>query len=121
MIKELIVVGIGGAIGSILRFLTSKISVHFYNGIFPLPTFIVNLLGCFLIGILIAYFSQHPANQQLRLLMITGFCGGFTTFSTFSSENLVLFQNGNIGVGALYLGLSVLGGVLAVWLGMRVV
>jgi CrcB protein len=116
MIKSLTLVGIGGAIGSILRYVSSLIINKYFSGSFPLATFIVNMTGCLLIGFLIGYFYKHP-QDHLKLLLITGLCGGFTTFSTFSAENLTLFQNGLTINALLYILLSVVIGVSLVWLG----
>jgi CrcB protein len=112
MIKSLTLVGIGGAIGSILRYVSSLIINKYFSGSFPLATFIVNMTGCLLIG----FFYKHP-QDHLKLLLITGLCGGFTTFSTFSAENLTLFQNGLTINALLYILLSVVIGVSLVWLG----
>ncbi len=119
MIKQIIIVAIGGAAGSILRYLATIFSVKFYSNNFPLATFIVNILGCLLIGIFIGLFERTGNfNENLRLLLITGFCGGFTTFSAFSSENMSLMQNGNTFLAITYIGLSVIIGLLAVWFGL---
>lgn len=119
MLKQLILVGLGGGIGSMLRFLTSVITAKYYSNAFPLATFIVNVAGCFLIGLLIGLFSQNiQSNLHLKLLFITGFCGGYTTFSAFAAENITLIQNNSYLVAILYIGLSVLVGLLAVWVGV---
>ena len=81
-------------------------------------TFVVNLIGCFLIGVLTSYFIK--VDNYLKFLLITGFCGGFTTFSTFSAENYSLWQNGNYSILMIYILLSVVIGLLAVYLGLQV-
>jgi CrcB protein len=122
MIKTLLLVGIGGGLGSVLRYLTAYIVGKFYDNPFPLATFSVNILGCLLIGILIGVFGkQLSPNDDLKYLFITGFCGGYTTFSTFSAENIQLIQSGNYVIPALYIASSVLFGILAVFLGMVMV
>jgi CrcB protein len=117
MLKQLILVGVGGAAGSMLRFLTSVITARFYNGAFPVATLVINIIGCFLIGIIMAKFAGGE-NNQLRLLLVTGFCGGYTTFSAFSYENVSLFTTGNTLLAITYIAASVFGGILAVWLGI---
>ena len=86
---------------------------------FPIGTFVVNIIGCFLIGVLTSYFIK--VDNSLKFLFITGFCGGFTTFSTFSAENLSLWQSGNYSILLIYIALSVLVGLLAVYLGLQLV
>ena len=120
--KGIIFVGIGGAIGSVIRYILGSVGAHYFKGTFPLATFITNFLGCIIIGLLIGYFGKNTElNPQLKLLLITGFCGGFTTFSTFAAENVQLMENGNYGllfanvVGSVVLGI---GGVI---LGMKII
>ena len=118
MIKQLILVGVGGGIGSIFRFLISRI-IPFVQGHFPWATFIINITGCFIIGLLIGLLFKHPASaENMRLLLVAGFCGGFTTFSTFSLENVFMYQSGNYLALALYITLSVILGFAAVFLGL---
>lgn len=81
-------------------------------------TFVVNIIGCFLIGVLTSYFLK--VDNYLKFLLITGFCGGFTTFSTFSAENYSLWQNGNYPILLLYVLLSIIVGLIAVYLGLQV-
>ena len=119
MIKNLVLVAIGGASGSVLRYLihwiVSKKSVSF----FPYQTFIVNIIGCLIIGLLVGYFSRFQnENESLKLLLITGFCGGFTTFSAFGLENVNMIQNQNYQLALLYTSLSLILGILAVSLGI---
>jgi CrcB protein len=122
IIKAIFLVGIGGGLGSILRYLTTLLVNKYWNNSFPLATFIINSIGCFIIGILVSFASKQPwAGDNFRLLLITGFCGGYTTFSAFALENLNLVQ-GNYGLMAfLYIGLSVFTGIVAAWLGMYLV
>ncbi|MDL2296635.1 fluoride efflux transporter CrcB [Bacteroidales bacterium OttesenSCG-928-E04] len=111
-------VGIGGGLGSMLRYLTSVFTSKFFPLMFPLATFIVNIVGCFLIGALIGLSGKNIlVNNQLLLLLTVGFCGGYTTFSTFSAESLSLFSTGNSLMACAYIAGSVLLGLGAVWLG----
>ncbi len=119
MIKQILLVGLGGGIGSILRFLTSVITAKYCSNPFPLSTFTANVIGCFLIGLLIGVLGQNVhVNQNLKFLFITGFCGGYTTFSAFAIENINLIQNNHYWTVILYIGLSILTGLLAVWFGL---
>jgi CrcB protein len=121
MLKTILYIAIGGAIGSVLRYLTSVLVNKYWANHFPLATFITNVLGCFLIGILIGILEKNNlANSNLKWFLITGFCGGFTTFSTFGYENYTLFQNNNSLLAFGYIALSVLLGIFAVWLGLFV-
>jgi CrcB protein len=118
MIKHLIVVGLGGALGSILRYLTQLLFATFSLA-FPMGTFIANILGCFAIGILYAVFEKYTGmNIEWRLFWITGICGGYTTFSSFSYESIALVKQGNYFYFFLYLMLSVVLGLLATLAGI---
>lgn len=116
--KQIILVGLGGGIGSIFRYLTSLATAKYYQGVFPLATFATNILGCLLIGFLIGFFNEQGNNQDLKLLFITGFCGGYTTFSTFAAENISLLQNHHYVILCCYTLASIVVGFLAVMLGL---
>ena len=111
---------LGGGIGSVIRYLLSYFFNKYQTTFFPWPTFIANSLGCFLIGLFFAYTLKNNAQSEtLKLLLITGFCGGFTTFSTFSLENLQLIQNQNYTLAISYTISSLLIGTIAVFLGFK--
>mgnify|MGYP003574939867 FL=1 len=120
MFKQILLVGLGGAIGSIFRFLTSSLVARYALNGFPLGTFIANILGCFILGICVGVFGKNPTeNENLRLLFVTGFCGGYTTFSTFASENIQMLQQQNYMMLATYTLASLLVGFLAVAIGLN--
>lgn len=113
--------GCGGGLGSILRYLTSILTERYNTNLFPLATFTVNVLGCLLIGLLIGLLGQNiQANQNLKLLFVTGFCGGYTTFSAFGAENFTLLQNNHYWTALLYIGASIMAGIVAVWIGFMI-
>jgi CrcB protein len=86
--------------------------------LYPWGTFVANMLGCLLIGVLMGYFSKLQLNNNdYKLLLVTGFCGGYTTFSAFALENYNLWQQGNITTAFIYITLSIMGGLLAVFSG----
>lgn len=123
MFKDILFVGLGGGIGSIMRFLTSRFTARLVAAQWLfLGTLAANLIGCFLIGILSGWMLSHmPDNQSFRLLFIVGFCGGYTTFSTFAFENYRLIEMNQWGILLIYLTASVVLGIIAVWLGMKMV
>ena len=111
-------VAIGGCIGSVLRYLCQRWVNESYQHSFPLATFLINIVGCLLIGMLYALGEKgNILTSPTRLLLITGFCGGFTTFSTFAFENMNFLRTGDNLCFILYSVGSVLLGILAVYLG----
>lgn len=119
MLKQILLVGIGGGTGSIFRYLTSVLTARYYSSVFPLATFTANITGCLLIGLFIGYIDRnHTLSPDYRFLLVTGFCGGYTTFSSFALENFNLFHSHNYFTLLLYVFLSVILGYLAVALGM---
>lgn len=120
--KSVILVGIGGALGSILRYLLGTTINKLYHGPFPIGTFIVNLIGCLLIGIITALIiKQNIINNDLKMLLIVGFCGGFTTFSSFSHENIQLINSGNFSILTFNIIASVGLGIIGVWAGLNII
>ena len=118
MTKALICIFLGGGTGSVLRYCV-QLALHErivpYN--FPWATFTVNIVGSFLIGMFYALSARFNLPTDIRLLLTTGLCGGFTTFSTFSNDSLILLKQGLHGLFLLYVVLSVTLGVAAALLG----
>lgn len=101
-------VGIGGAIGSVARYLVGLVPMKIQND-FPLTTLIINVLGAFCIGVIVALAGRYKSfDPKLLLLLKVGFCGGFTTFSTFSLETVGLLQKGNYFSAGIYMALSII-------------
>ncbi len=119
--KQIILVFIGGGFGSALRFLIGKWLNSSETGI-PYGTFAANILGSLLIGIILGLAAKNDSlTQNQTLLLATGFCGGFTTFSTFAYENHVFLKSGDFMTFAIYTIASFIVGFLAVFLGMYLV
>ena len=121
--KQALIVGLGGAIGSIARWALGGAILHRLPHLkFPLGTFAVNILGCLLIGIIAGLAERRGVfSSDARLFLMTGLCGGFTTFSAFANENVFLLRRGESVTALLYIGGSVIAGLLAVWAGFRAV
>ena len=112
-----ILIFIGGGLGSIFRFLISKY-LEISKGSFPWATLISNFLGCFVIGILLSWgLKNQNFRSDIFLFMTIGFCGGLTTFSTFSNESLLLLKSDNFITFLSYILISIIGGILLVSLG----
>lgn len=111
-------VAVGGALGCCARYGVTQLVQQFYGRSFPLATLIINVLGCFLMGFLFfETLERLSMNPVLRTAILTGGLGGFTTFSTFAMESLLLMEDGETGYAVAYLVLSVLLGLLAALLG----
>jgi len=121
MIKNFLIVGLGGAAGSMLRYAVQKFFQAQSITSFPTATLLVNIAGCFLIGILWGMVSRSLEwNEEMKLLLMTGFCGGFTTFSAFTLEGIGLLKENKTALFVIYLTASVVGGLLATFVGIRI-
>jgi CrcB protein len=119
MIRLILAVAVGGAVGTLVRFATGNWIAANWPQHFSLGTFLVNIVGCLLIGLLYGFFLMRPELPiELRAGLIVGFLGGLTTFSSFSLDTLRLLESGQLPLALGYAALSVFGGLLATWAGL---
>ena len=119
---QALIVGIGGFIGSILRYWLSEVAQRWVQDTFPAGTLFVNVIGCFVIGVVWSVVEYGGwFRPETRLFIVTGILGGFTTFSAFGVETIYLVRRGEVAVAALYVGLSLVVGLAGLWLGMNAV
>ena len=116
MFWNFMAVALGGAIGSCLRYAVS-LGYSGTQSMYPLHTLSVNIIGSFAIGLLYAYISSYSVPTAMKMFLFVGLLGGFTTFSTFSKEALMMLQSGNLGPFAGYVAISVVAGIALVTLG----
>jgi fluoride exporter len=118
--RALLLVGVGGALGSMARYAVSVAMAKVATVSFPVSTFGINVVGSFLIGLIVGFYikGSHGLSQNMVLLLATGFCGGFTTFSAFALENINLLQKGQSLMAILYASASVVCGLLLCRLGL---
>ena len=113
---ECLIVGAGGAVGAVLRYLIGLIPLNPENG-FPIKTFLINVAGCFVIGLVAALAARASLNPRITLFLKVGICGGFTTFSSFALETGTLIKAGNYPAALAYALLSLALGILTVFAG----
>ncbi|EAZ90966.1 fluoride efflux transporter CrcB [Crocosphaera chwakensis] len=116
-----LMVFLGGGLGSCGRYLISKIINEQIDIMFPWGTLTVNLIGCLVIGVIIGLIERFPIHPYWGLLLVTGFCGGFTTFSSFSLENNLLLRNQEYCLLFIYTFMSLLWGFAGTFIGLMVV
>jgi CrcB protein len=122
MIKNILLVGLGGGLGSMLRYLCQKWLYQLAPHPFPWGTFAVNLTGCFLIGLFWGItFKSFAVNEGWKLFLMTGICGGFTTFSAFTLESIGLLREQKTGLFFSYIIGSVVLGLIATYAGMKII
>ena len=120
MIRNLLLVGLGGGLGTIARFACQKWFADYHPTHFPWGTFLVNITGCLLIGIFWGItLKSFPANESWKLFLMTGICGGFTTFSAFTLESMTLLKEQKTGLFFSYIAASILLGIMATYAGMK--
>ncbi|MBD5207009.1 MAG: fluoride efflux transporter CrcB [Bacteroidales bacterium] len=117
MIVYMLIAGLGGFAGTCGRYLTGVLGKKLFGDKYPAGTFAVNVLGCFIIGIFSGIFADHEMGTVVSALLISGFCGGFTTFSSFSHDSFAMIQKGEWWKFICYIVPSVVLGLLMVWLG----
>ena len=118
MIKNILIIGTGGFIGSVARYFVSMLNLHINFFSIPVGTLLVNITGSFIIGLLTGISEKSDLlSLEWRLFLMVGLCGGFTTFSSFTNENLMLLHNGLFLSILLYTGLSIFLGFIAVFFG----
>jgi len=113
---ELLLIGLGGALGSVLRSLSS----FYFQDLHPWPTLFVNLIGAFLVGLLVKIMEQQSSPDTFRAFWIVGFCGGFTTFSAFSFELLEFLRSSQWSMGLIYGIVSFVGSIASIFLAFRI-
>lgn len=119
MLKTMLIVGSGGFIGSALRYLVQVNVEKLMSGTFPMGTLLVNVTGSFIIGIIYAFAEKgNLMSPEWRIFLAVGICGGFTTFSTFTMDNLNLMKDNSLFQLLLYTGGSLFLGIVAVYLGI---
>jgi fluoride exporter len=117
---DLLLVMLGGALGALARYGVGLGVAQFFGSTFPLGTVLINISGSFVLGVLVSLSGPMAINAGARLFFGTGFCGAYTTFSTFSVETLNLMEKGSYGWSLVYLLGNLVGGILAAWLGFIV-
>jgi len=118
---NLLLIAIGGALGSVARYLLSTLVLRTTGTLFPLGTFVVNFAGCAAFGLIAGATEQRmPIAPELRLFLLVGVLGGFTTFSSYAFESVALLRDGQFGWGAANVAGQVLAGLVGIWVGSAI-
>ena len=121
MLRTLLLIGLGGFLGSISRFLIALGVSRYFQTVLPIGTLAVNIIGCLLIGMIYSLAEQkNLLSPELRIFLGVGFCGGFTTYSSFAFEKFSLIKTGDFLVLSIYMGASIFLGLIAVYLGSQI-
>ena len=121
MFKLMLLAGLGGFIGTCCRYLTNRLYLTYFKTSLPIATFTVNILGCLILGIILGIMNKAGiVSPKINAFLVVGFCGGFTTFSTFSYETFSLGINGETITSLLYVIASLIFGLIAVWFGLLI-
>lgn len=118
--QSLLMVGIGSFVGGVLRYSFSKWVQFKLLTTYPFGTFTVNIIGCFIIGMVMGFSQRFNISSEWRLLLVTGFCGGFTTFSAFSIETMALLRDAQYVPAIAYISASVIIGLFAAFVGFSI-
>ena len=122
MLRLILLVGTGGFLGTVARFVTSRYFAAYFPSSFPYGTFVVNIVGCFLIGLVYGISEKgNFMSTEWRLILTVGFCGGFTTFSAFAAENMAMLRDSELFNFFLYTGSSIFVGLLATFAGIMLI
>ena len=122
MLRLILLVGTGGFLGTVSRFLTSRYFTTYFPSSFPYGTFVVNVLGCLIIGLVYGMAEKgNFISTEWRLFLTVGFCGGFTTFSAFAAENMAMLRDSEFFNFFLYTGSSIFIGLLATFAGIMLI
>ena len=119
--KILLAIGTGSFIGGVFRYLISQFIQAKFLSTFPYGTLVVNITGCFLIGLVFGLADRGNLTQEWRLILATGFLGGFTTFSAFSNETVSMLRDGQLGYAMVYISTSVVFGLMATFIGISII
>ena len=122
MIRLILLIGTGGFLGTVARFVTSRYFAAYFPSSFPYGTFVVNVVGCFLIGLIYGISEKgNFMSTEWRLILTVGFCGGFTTFSAFAAENMAMLRDSEFFNFFFYTGSSIFVGLLATFAGIMLI
>lgn len=119
--NHLLLIFVGGGVGSVLRYLVGRMVNGSCQGSFPWGTFTANIIGCLLIGLITAAIARWHLTEEIRLLLVVGLCGGFTTFSTFCNETFQLLSSDHVATALAYVASSIVIGVTMTMIAIKLI